>query len=600
MSHGYQLVGWTRDKKRYDAVLLGSLAAYLAGFVGTGAMLHPDATAESLLIRALGTAAFALLHLVLAIGPLARLDPRFLPLLYNRRHLGVTLFLVGLAHALFVLFQYHALGDINPLVSVLVSNPRIDSVSQFPFEWLGVGSLGILFLMAATSHDFWLKNLGPGAWKALHMGVYAAWALLVLHVLLGVLQAEVSPVYLGLLLLGVGLVAGLHLLAAARTREPILVSVAGSDGSADGFVDCCSVDEIPEKRARIVTLSGERVAIFRYDGSVSAVSNVCRHQHGPLGEGRIVDGCITCPWHGYQYRPEDGASPPPFTEKVPTFAVRVRGGRVWVHPEPHAPGTRVEPALIGSGVDGQGAPSAADFYIGWSGAVPPALGRWLLGNAVAVAGAALLLGPLLAVPQQTFGPSRFEFGHLRTLEGDLLADPVPHLSVPLPAGGARSYLLVGQGKHGVPPEALELAGHRVRLRGTLAYRGDQTLFELAAEPPADLGAATHAPVAVPEGEVTLEGEIVDSKCFLGVMNPGNLKPHRACAVRCISGGIPPLLLVRDGEQTVRHVLLTGPGGEAIGPELLDYVAEPVRISGRLERMDDLFVLRAHLDSLARL
>ena len=93
-------------------------------------------------------------------------------------------------------------------------------------------------------------------------------------------------------------------------------------------------------------LSGERVAIFRYDGQVSAISNVCQHQNGPLGEGRIVNGCVVCPWHGYEYRPDTGASPPPFTESVPTFDVRVVSGRVLVHPRPHSPGTRVEPAFI--------------------------------------------------------------------------------------------------------------------------------------------------------------------------------------------------------------------------------------------------------------
>ena len=46
------------------------------------------------------------------------------------------------------------------------------------------------------------------------------------------------------------------------------------------------------------------------------------------------------------------------------------------------------------------------------------------------------------------------------------------------------------------------------------------------------------------GKQTFVGEIVDSKCFLGVMNPGRLTPHRACAIRCISGGVPPVLLVR--------------------------------------------------------
>jgi nitrite reductase/ring-hydroxylating ferredoxin subunit len=116
--------------------------------------------------------------------------------------------------------------------------------------------------------------------------------------------------------------------------------------SDEGFVEACAVADIPEKRARIVCLAGERVAIFKYDGKVSAISNVCQHQNGPLGEGRVVDGCITCPWHGYQYLPETGASPPPFVEKVPTFNVRVKEGRVFVHPKPNPAGIRAEPASI--------------------------------------------------------------------------------------------------------------------------------------------------------------------------------------------------------------------------------------------------------------
>jgi phenylpropionate dioxygenase-like ring-hydroxylating dioxygenase large terminal subunit len=88
------------------------------------------------------------------------------------------------------------------------------------------------------------------------------------------------------------------------------------------------------------------MAIFKYDGKISAVSNVCQHQNGPLGEGKILDGCIVCPWHGYQYRPDTGASPPPFVEKVPTFNVRVAGGRVLVHPIPNPPGQRAEPPPV--------------------------------------------------------------------------------------------------------------------------------------------------------------------------------------------------------------------------------------------------------------
>ena len=114
----------------------------------------------------------------------------------------------------------------------------------------------------------------------------------------------------------------------------------------DGFMDACAVAEIPENRARVICLSGERVAIFKYDGRISAVSNVCQHQNGPLGEGKILDGCITCPWHGYQYMPDTGAAPAPFVEKVPTFNVLVKNGRVLVQPKPNPPGMKTKPALI--------------------------------------------------------------------------------------------------------------------------------------------------------------------------------------------------------------------------------------------------------------
>src|SRR5206468_10977155 len=121
-------------------------------------------------------------------------------------------------------------------------------------------------------------------------------------------------------------------------------SLVTSAATEDDFVNACAIADIPENRARIVCLSGERVAIFKYDGKISAVSNVCQHQNGPLGEGKIVFGCITCPWHGYQYQPDTGASPPPFVEKVPTFNVHVKNGRVFVHPKPNPAGTRAEPA----------------------------------------------------------------------------------------------------------------------------------------------------------------------------------------------------------------------------------------------------------------
>jgi nitrite reductase/ring-hydroxylating ferredoxin subunit/DMSO/TMAO reductase YedYZ heme-binding membrane subunit len=302
-------------------------------------------------MRAFGIAAFVLLHVILCIGPICRLNTRFLPLLYNRRHAGVTMALLSLVHALLVVTTYHAGSDANPILSILISDSSRGSPLGIPFQPLGFVALVIILLMAATSHDFWLANLSAPVWKALHMLVYFAYALLVLHVALGVLQAEVSLIYVIAVAIGFVTVLGLHVTAALR--EKAVDSEAKTPRLADdGFIDVCATTDIVEKRAHIVCLSGERVAIFKYDGKISAVSNVCQHQNGPLGEGRVIDGCITCPWHGYQYLPETGASPPPFVEKVPTFNVRVNDGRVFVHPKPNPAGMRAEPALIEARIEG--------------------------------------------------------------------------------------------------------------------------------------------------------------------------------------------------------------------------------------------------------
>jgi nitrite reductase/ring-hydroxylating ferredoxin subunit/DMSO/TMAO reductase YedYZ heme-binding membrane subunit len=343
MSVKYQAIQWNRQKRIYDFVLVGGVALYLLMFGVVTEILFPFVTAEILLMRAFGTAALLLLQVILCIGPLCRLDPKFLPLLYNRRHAGVTCFLLALIHAVLVVTTYHAGGNLNPILSIFASSPLTGSVAGVPFQPFGFFALVILFLLAATSHDFWLANLSAPVWKMLHMAVYFAYALLVLHVTFGTLQGETSWFYGAAMAVGLITILGLHFVAA---QKEIPLDAESKTKVADEFVDACAVADIPENRARIVCVSGERVAIFKYDGKISAVSNVCQHQNGPLGEGKIVAGCITCPWHGYQYVPETGASPPPFVEKVPTFNVRVKSGRVWLDPKPNPAGSRAEPALI--------------------------------------------------------------------------------------------------------------------------------------------------------------------------------------------------------------------------------------------------------------
>lgn len=352
MSVGYVAVQWSPHKRRYDMAIAIGVAAYLGAFVGVSKLFwngDHGISDEIVLIRGLGTCAFVLLHVILCIGPLARLDPRFLPLLYNRRHLGVMTFFVALAHATLAVGYYHGFGVVNPIRSLLTTNSNFSSLRAFPFEMLGFAALLIMFLMAATSHDFWLKNLSASVWKRLHMMVYLAYGLLIGHVALGALQIGGwfgSALVFG----GLCAVSGLHIAAGLKeNRKDRGRRAAGGDSGE--WVDVGLPEEIPVDRARTVCApGGERIAVFRSGGAISAVTNVCAHQGGPIGEGKVIDGCITCPWHGWQYRPRDGCSPPPFKEKIATYQVRIVSGRVQVNAKALPPGTPTAPVSDSGGL----------------------------------------------------------------------------------------------------------------------------------------------------------------------------------------------------------------------------------------------------------
>ena len=169
MSTAYQAVQWSRQKRIYDLVLAGGVLAYLGLFIAVTKTLFPQVTDEILLMRAMASAAFLLLHFILCVGPLCRLNRRFLPLLYNRRHAGVTMAFLATAHAILAFVTYHGGGNINPFLSLLVSERFTGSLATLPFQAFGVIAWGIVLLMASTSHDFWLAHLTAPVWKALHM-----------------------------------------------------------------------------------------------------------------------------------------------------------------------------------------------------------------------------------------------------------------------------------------------------------------------------------------------------------------------------------------------------------------------------------------------
>src|SRR5262245_2989283 len=118
MSVGFRAVQWNRDKFVYDGILLAAVTVYMAIFAVISWRLFPPKNTPDAIdigIRTFGTAAFWMLTVILSIGPLARLNPRFLPLLYNRRHFGVLTFLVAVIHISFLLSWYIVQGNLPNL-----------------------------------------------------------------------------------------------------------------------------------------------------------------------------------------------------------------------------------------------------------------------------------------------------------------------------------------------------------------------------------------------------------------------------------------------------------------------------------------------------
>ncbi|MFN0060342.1 MAG: Rieske 2Fe-2S domain-containing protein [Planctomycetota bacterium] len=608
MAGKYRSVHWNRQKRLYDFVLAAMVLTSLLLIVGLSAWLRPELTIETLLMRATAFIAILLLHVVLAIGPAARLNARLLPLLYNRRHLGVSLFVLALAHATLAIVQYHAAGDQNPLASIFTAyqhsyDPFTGArarLSDFPFEPFGVFALLVLFLMAATSHDFWLRNLGASIWKALHIGVYLAYGAVLVHVAYGFLQSETSKVYPILLGLGFVALSALHLAAQRRERR---IDRRRAVAERDGFLRACASNELREGRGKVVRVGAQRVAIYLHQSRVFALSNVCRHQGGPIGEGRIRDGCVTCPWHGWQYKPENGTSPPPFHEVVPTYGVCVVDGEVFVHPAALPLGTENSGAALSSEALDREVPGPdQEFYIGYLKQSPKRIAKLTRRVTIGLSALSLIVGATLVTAQRPQPSGRFEFGTVRDFQGVLYETPVPTLYARVEAvtgnKAASHFVLVNSGKRGLPSYARNHHGQKVRFRGTLVYHENHTMIEMN-DPRSFQVIGPAAPEeqrgqSVALGEFELTGELVDTKCYFGVMRPATGKVHRACAINCLRGGVPPGILVRDEYGDAVVVLLAGNDASPLDYDP-EWAALPVTARGLLEIHDDMPVLRvAHL------
>lgn len=195
-----------------------------------------------------------------------------------------------------------------------------------------------------------------------------------------------------------------------------------------------------------------------------------------------------------------------------------------------------------------------EFYVGYGAGLPPGVRRYLVPAVVLAIVGALSVAVVFVSQQRRLADSRFEFGAPRSFSGYLAVSPAPMLLV-VDRDGSRVHWLVAPGKFGAVAALGAAQPGWVTLSGSLIEREHWRMVEIVPgsvrrreaqpPPPAAALAATRP--------VELTGEIVDGKCYLGVMNPGEGTVHRDCAVRCLEGGVPAMFAYQD--QSGSHLAL---------------------------------------------
>ncbi len=250
-----------------------------------------------------------------------------------------------------------------------------------------------------------------------------------------------------------------------------------------------------------------------------------------------------------------------------------------------------------------------EFYIGWMPKAPDKFAKHVKKVVLILVLVVTTISVLLAFSQKKFDTGNFEFGTLTEVKGILSKTPVPNLKIigRKDIWGNPTYItaiLVGYGKHGADgiisdlekENKTSLDKKEIIVKGTLLYNDGKLVMQIAAQdkPLVRIGGGVSSPDLVPHiknlGVQTVTGEIIDPKCYFGVMKPGLGKPHRDCAIRCILGGISPLLHVQNSKGASNYYIIVGSNGEKMNEAVQDFVAEPVELTGKLVQYDDWIVM----------
>jgi hypothetical protein len=233
------------------------------------------------------------------------------------------------------------------------------------------------------------------------------------------------------------------------------------------------------------------------------------------------------------------------------------------------------------------------LYIGWNDQMELGHKKWLRIRILVLIVGAFAISMTAIFYQKSFNDHVFEYGQVKEFQGVYHSNPVPILSLTsnaIPPNHDGNALLVGYGKFGakgifnqIEREHGQLEGRLITLKGTLIYGDGKILIELTDEEnslvQADSVFKTDDTNLDSFQKLELSGEIIDPKCYFGVMKPGDGKIHKSCAIRCISGGIPPVFKVTNAKGSTDYFLLLNQKGDALNKHILSFVGEKVNVSG---------------------
>jgi len=236
-----------------------------------------------------------------------------------------------------------------------------------------------------------------------------------------------------------------------------------------------------------------------------------------------------------------------------------------------------------------------DFYVGYR-QLPVGYGRALRVIVGCVVGVVVGSGVAIGVSQRDPGAAVWDTSMERTWEGVAVVEPFPAVLVVGEDGGVQPHLVVQIGKVGAREILEPFAGEVVTVTGFQLERAGRRIVELtSAESVAQVegGSGFVLPVVYGVDEaVELEGEIVDGKCYLGAMKPGDGKAHKACALLCLDGGLPPMFAdTRDPATADIRLLVFGDQGAVLPDVYRDLVAERVVVRGIEGMWGDVRVVR---------